>query len=91
MRYFRTSLWAPEKLLDKAGRLATRLIALNTVFKEKTGVWMFSPSLESALKQMIYRDISVKKSSGPTSTTKPSPSHQPSNSSNGSEGKPDKP
>ncbi len=77
--------------MDKMGRLAVRLIAANTVLKEKTGIRVLSLALESALNQLIYRDISVKKSTGPTSTTKPSTSPAPSGSSTGSEGKPDKP
>jgi hypothetical protein len=77
--------------MDKMGRLAVRLIAANTVLKEKTGIRVLSPALESALKQLIYRDISVKQSTGPTPTTKPPQSQPQSSSSTGSEGKPGNP
>lgn len=91
IRYFRTPPWTPEKLMDKAGRLAVRLIALNTVLKEKTGVRMIGPSLESALNTLIYQDIRIKKSRAPTSITKPSTSPPPSSLSSGSADKPDSP
>jgi hypothetical protein len=91
IRGYQKPPWTPEGLMDKMGRLAVRLIAANTVLKEKTGIRVLGPSLESALNQLIYRDISVRKSIGPTPTTKPSTSPQPSASSAGSENKPENP
>ena len=91
MRYFRTPPWTPEKLIDKMGRLAVRLMAANAIVKEKAGIRVLSPSLESALNQLIHRDISVRTSTGPTPSVPPSPSHPPSSSSSGSGDKQAKP
>ncbi len=91
VRGYQKPPWTPEGLMDKMGRLAVRLIAANTVLKEKTGIRVLSLALESALNQLIYRDISVKKSPAPTPSTSPSQSQRPSNSLSGSEDKPGSP
>ncbi len=57
-RYFREPQWSkhPQRIVMKAGRLATRLLAANQVLKEIDGLVLLGPSTESALKQLIHSD-----------------------------------
>ncbi|OFW65586.1 MAG: hypothetical protein A2Y74_07000 [Actinobacteria bacterium RBG_13_63_9] len=61
IRYYSLERWTPERLVDKAGRLAVRLVALNTVLRQKTGVWMLAPALLSALEQLMVRNARSKR------------------------------
>lgn len=56
LRYYRNEeTWTHEKLVDKAGRLAIRLLAADQVFRERTGSGILSRSVRQALDQMVVR------------------------------------
>lgn len=61
LRYYRAPQWAeyPDRIVNKAGRLATRLLAANQVLKEIDGLVLLGPSVESALKQLVHPDQHV--------------------------------
>ena len=59
LRYYRQEQWTPERLVRKAGRMAIRLLAMNTVLKETDGLVLLAPSTESALQQLIHSDQHV--------------------------------
>lgn len=61
LRYFRQPQWSghPERIVRKAGRLATRLLAANQVLQEVDGLVLLGPSTVSALRQLIHKNQRV--------------------------------
>jgi hypothetical protein len=59
VKYYSKEQWTPERLVRKAGRLATRIVAANQVLKETDGLVLLGPSVESALRQLIHSDQHV--------------------------------
>ena len=50
---YRRPQWTDEALLDKGNSLALRLLALNIIIKERTGVPLFTQALQQGLLALV--------------------------------------
>ncbi len=58
LKYFRDPKWTkhPDRIVAKAGRTATRILAMDQVLRETNGLVLLGPSLIFALKQLRRKD-----------------------------------